>query len=80
VPELCFTISQCKEKYKDNLPIACFHELQEFKKMLLIISFGLNAKLALVAGVCDNGTSEVDSIDWIQVGIIVLIQNLKSNF
>ena len=45
--------------------------------MLLIIFFGLIAKLALVCGDCDIGTSEVDDFDWNKVGIIVLTWILK---
>jgi len=40
--------------------------------MLLIKFFGLIAKLALVCGDCDIGTSELDDFDWNKVGIIVL--------
>jgi hypothetical protein len=44
--------------------------------MLLIMVFGLIAKLALVCDGCDVGSWGVDSFDWNQVGIIVLIQIL----
>ena len=41
--------------------------------MLLIIFLGLIAKLTLVCGDCDVGTSVVDDFDFTRVGISVLI-------
>jgi hypothetical protein len=42
--------------------------------MQLIVFLGLIAKLALVCGDCDVGTSVVNNFDWNQVGIVVLTQ------
>lgn len=45
--------------------------------MQLIIFLGLIAKLALVSGDCDIGTSEVDNFDFPKVGVSVLAGFLK---
>jgi hypothetical protein len=44
--------------------------------MLLIIFMGLIAKLALICDGCDVGSWGVDSFDWNQVRISVLIHIL----
>jgi hypothetical protein len=45
--------------------------------MLLIIFLGLIAKLTLVSGDCDVGTSEVNDFDWNKVSDMVLTEFLK---
>jgi hypothetical protein len=45
--------------------------------MLLIIILVLIAKLASVCDSCDNGTQEVDDLDWTEEVINVLTQFLK---
>jgi hypothetical protein len=45
--------------------------------MLLIIFWGLIAKLASVSGDCDIGPSEVDDFDWNKVGVWVFRGFLK---
>jgi len=45
--------------------------------MLLIIFFGLIAKLTLVSEGCDVGTQKVKNFDWYKVGISVLTRSMK---
>lgn len=40
--------------------------------MLLLIFLDIIAKLTLVSGECDVGTSVVDDFDWNKVGVWVL--------
>jgi len=47
--------------------------------MLLIFFLGLIVKLASVCDGCDVGTSEVNSFDWNQLGIIVLTRIMKQS-
>jgi len=45
--------------------------------MLLIIFLGIIAKLTLVSGDCDVGTSEVNDFNWTKVSVRVLTGFLK---